>query len=427
MPAEQVEPPGPLSGVLVLDFSRVLSGPICGRALTDLGADVIKVEPPEGDHSRFAHPKVNSLALYFVQQNVGKRNVSLDLARPEAADLLRRLAERADVVLENFRPGVMGRLGLDEATLRAGNPGLIYASLSGYGQDGPWADRRAYAVITQAEMGMTAGSNSHRGGEPANEWYSHADVYAGLHTLSAILAALHQRDRTGEGQRVEVSMAESLLFVNEHVQSELADTDGEVRLNGLAAGESPVCATGEGHLITIAGHPCAAGMFERFCSVMGRDDLVADPRFTTEADRLAHRSEIYGAVRDWVRSYTDLASLEQTLAAAGFAMGVVRTVKEVADSDWAHARGAIAHVPDRRGGTVRVPNSPWRFSRSTARPGGSRPIAVSTTVRCSARCSESTTRSLIVWSLKVCSRAACRPMSGTIPRRRSTPPERGVP
>ena len=249
--------PGPLTGLLVLDFSRVLSGPIAGRALTDLGANVIKVEPPQGDLSRFAYPKVNSLALYYVQQNVGKRNVSLDLQQPEAAALLRGLAAQADIVLENFRPGVMARLGLDEATMRAENSRLIYASLSGYGQEGPWAGRRAYAVITQAEMGMTAGSIAHRGGEPANEPYSHADVYAGLLTLSAILAALHQRDRTGLGQRVEVSMAESLLFVNEHVQSELTDVDAPARILSMAPGDSPVCETGEGHLITIAGHPCA--------------------------------------------------------------------------------------------------------------------------------------------------------------------------
>ena len=126
--------PGPLTGLLVLDFSRVLSGPIAGRALTDLGANVIKVEPPQGDLSRFAYPKVNSLALYYVQQNVGKRNISLDLQQPEAAALLHRLAAQADVVLENFRPGVMARLGLDEATMRADNSRLIYASLSGYGQ-----------------------------------------------------------------------------------------------------------------------------------------------------------------------------------------------------------------------------------------------------------------------------------------------------
>ncbi len=364
------ELPGPLTGLLVLDFSRVLSGPIAGRALTDLGASVVKIEPPQGDLSRFAFPKVNSIALYYVQQNVGKRNISLDLHKPEAADLLRRLAARADVVLENFRPGVMARLGLDEASLRADNPRLIYASLSGYGQDGPWAARRAYAVITQAEMGMTAGSIAHRGGEPANEPYSHADVYAGLLTLSAILAALHQREKTGEGQRVEVSMAESLLFVNEHVQSELTDAEAPGHVLSMAPGDSPVCETGEGHLVTIAGHPCAAGTFEMYCAAMGRDEMRHDPRFATEAERLVHREELYGAVRDWVRSHTDLALLEHTLADAGFAMGVIRTVREVAASDWATARGAIASVSDRRGGTIRIPNSPWRFSAASARARG---------------------------------------------------------
>ncbi len=362
--------PGPLTGLLVLDFSRVLSGPIAGRALTDLGASVIKIEPPQGDLSRFSFPKVNSIALYYVQQNVGKRNISLDLQRPEAALLLRRLAAQADVVLENFRPGVMARLGLDEATLRATNSRLIYASLSGYGQDGPWSGRRAYAVITQAEMGMTAGSNAHRGGAPANEPYSHADVYAGLLTLSAILAALHQRDRTGEGQRVEVSMAESLLFVNEHVQSELTDAEAPGRVLSMAPGDSPVCETGEGHLITIAGHPCGTGTFEMYSGAMGREDLRDDPRFATEAGRLMHREELYGAVRDWVRSHLDLAQLERELAAAGLAMGVVRDVREVAASEWAAERGAIAAVPDRGGGTIRIPNSPWRFSAASARARG---------------------------------------------------------
>jgi len=362
--------PGPLTGLLVLDFSRVLSGPIAGRALTDLGATVVKVEPPQGDLSRFSFPKVNSLGLYYVQQNVGKRNISLDLQRPEAAALLRRLAAQADILLENFRPGVMARFGLDEPSLRAVNSRLIYASLSGYGQDGPWSGRRAYAVITQAEMGMTAGSNAHRGGEPANEPYSHADVYAGLLTLSAILAALHQRDQTGEGQRVEVSMAESLLFVNEHVQSELTDVEAPGRVLSMAPGDSPVCETGEGHLITIAGHPCGTGSFEMYCAAMGRDDLRNDPRFATEAGRLAHREELYGAVRDWVRSHTDLEVLERVLASAGFAMGVVRSVREVAASEWAIARDAIASVPDRGGGAIRIPNSPWRFSAASARARG---------------------------------------------------------
>ena len=142
--------PGPLAGIRVLDFSRVLSGPICGRALADLGADVIKVEPPEGDLSRFGHPKVNSLALYFVQQNSGKRNISLDLAQPEAAEVLRRLADRVDVVLENFRPGVMARFGLAYDDLVKLNPRLVMLSISGFGQTGPERSRASYAPIIHA-------------------------------------------------------------------------------------------------------------------------------------------------------------------------------------------------------------------------------------------------------------------------------------
>ncbi len=364
----------------MLDFSRVLAGPICGRALRDLGADVVKVEPPAGDLSRFAYPKVGSIALYYTQQNAGKRNLSLDLTRPEARDLLVRLATRADVVVENFRPGVMERAGLDYTSLSAANPRLVYASISGYGQDGPWADRRAYAVITQAEMGMTAGSLAHHdrlasdgGGPsrfPANEPYSHADVYAGLLALSAVVAALYQRERTGRGQHIDVSMAQSLLFANEHVQAELAEVESPGRIVSLAPGDSPVCETGSGELVTIAGHPCGTGMFERYCQAMGREDLREDPRFVDEAARLAHHQELDAVVRDWVRSHDDAHVLERTLAEVGLAMGVVRTVPEVAASDWASQRGAIAEVDDRAGGTVRIPQAPWRFSDASAEARG---------------------------------------------------------
>lgn len=357
---------GPLAGIRVLDLSRVLSGPICGRALADLGAEVIKVEPPEGDLSRFGFPKAGSLALYYVQQNAGKANVSLDLTRPEAADLLRRLAATADVVLENFRPGVMARHGLDHTTLAADHPGLITVSLSGYGQDGPWAGRRAYAVVTQAEMGMTAGVAAARGGTAANDPYSHADVYAGLCALAGLLAALHQRHRTGRGQHVDVSMGQALLFANEKVAEELSDAPKRDRILSFGTEASPVCRTGDGRLVTIAGHPCAAGTFERYCAAMGRLDLLADERFAEEPARLRHRRELDALVAAWVATRPDAASVEQAMADVGLAVGAVRTVAEVAATDWAAARRAIVEVDDRRGGTVRLPDSPWRFSASEA-------------------------------------------------------------
>ena len=212
---------GPLEGIRVLDFSRVLAGPHCGRMLVDLGADVIKVEPPAGDLTRVFQPRVNSLSVYHVQQNCGKRNVSIDLGRPEGIDLARRLTDHADVVLENFRPGVMARMGLGYEDVAARNPGVVYGSISGFGQGGPWASRRAYARIIHAEMGLMLGLSERNGTAPVHDEYSHADVYTALECLAGILAALFQRERTGSGQHVEVAMAETMLCVNEHVATDL--------------------------------------------------------------------------------------------------------------------------------------------------------------------------------------------------------------
>ncbi|MDP4850603.1 MAG: CoA transferase, partial [Ilumatobacteraceae bacterium] len=213
----------PLEGVRVLDFTRVLSGPHATRMLCDLGADVIKVEQPTGDLTRFSSPRVNSNSTYFIQQNVGKRNISLDLTKPEAVDLIIRLVEKCDVLIENFRPGVLQRLGLGQETLRAKNSRLVYASITGYGNTGPWVDRRAFAPVINAEMGMTKRQGDARGGDYANDPFSHADVYTAIECASAILAALFQRERTGEGQYIDLSMAQTLLYVNEHAHDDLWD------------------------------------------------------------------------------------------------------------------------------------------------------------------------------------------------------------
>ncbi|HWC69372.1 MAG TPA: CaiB/BaiF CoA-transferase family protein, partial [Acidimicrobiales bacterium] len=247
--------PGPLDGIRVVDFSRVLSGPHCGRVLVDLGADVIKVEPPEGDLTRYSWPRVHSIASYFTQQNCGKRNVSVDLRRPEGVTLLRRLVERSDVVLENFRPGVMDRIGLGYASLAAGNPRLVYCSITGYGQEGPWADRRAYAAVVGAESGFTWLQGEARGGQFANDPMSHGDVYAALEAAIAILAALHQRDRTGAGQRVDVSMTGSLLAINEHAHWLLQERAAEGVVASFAPGDYPVLTTADGRDVVVSGHP----------------------------------------------------------------------------------------------------------------------------------------------------------------------------
>jgi crotonobetainyl-CoA:carnitine CoA-transferase CaiB-like acyl-CoA transferase len=354
--------PGPLDGIRVVDFSRVLSGPHCGRVLVDLGADVIKVEPPEGDLTRYSWPRVHSIASYFTQQNCGKRNVSVDLRRPEGVSLLRRLVERSDVVLENFRPGVMDRIGLGYASLAAGNPRLVYCSITGYGQEGPWADRRAYAAVVGAESGFTWLQGEARGGQFANDPMSHGDVYAALEAAIAILAALHQRDRTGSGQRVDVSMTGSLLAINEHAHWLVQERAAEGVVASFAPGDYPVLTTADGRDVVVSGHPAEKGTFERYARGVGRPELIDDPRFGDVAARLEHLPELVAELRRGAAEVPTPDELEQRLAEEQLAMGVLRTVAEVATTEWAATSEAFVAVPDRGGGTLRIPNAPWRFS-----------------------------------------------------------------
>jgi crotonobetainyl-CoA:carnitine CoA-transferase CaiB-like acyl-CoA transferase len=363
---------GPLAGLRVLDLSRVLSGPIAGRNLHDLGADVIKVEPPDGDLTRFAQPKVGSISLYYAQQNTGKRNVSIDLRHPEGAAIVRALATHADVVVENYRPGVLARLGLGWDALHAANPRLVLASISGYGQTGEWADRRAYAVVIHAEMGLIEGGARWRADAagtphapvPVQDGTSHADVYAGLHLTSAVLAALLQRERTGLGQWVEVDMAEALLHANDFLHWDLSPVPTGDDRPSLAPAFTPIVRTGAGVSVVTAGDPAGAGVLEQYCAAMGRPDLLEDPRFSRE-QRRAHRHELLAVIEAWTVTFTDLAALERTLADAGIAMGVVRAGGDAATSAWGEARGATVEVDDRIGGTLRIPEAPWRFSAAT--------------------------------------------------------------
>ena len=237
----------PLAGLRVVDFTRVLAGPHCTKALRDLGADVIKIEPPSGDIGRVGLPHVGDMGLYFVQQNAGKRNLSIDLNYPEARAVVRELCKTADIIVENFRPGTLARFGLSYDDVAKDNPRIIYASLSGYGQNTSWRSRPAYAPTVQAETGLTAIVGEHFGEaliEARGDACSHADVYTGLQGVIAILAALQHRANTGEGQYVDVSMAATMLSINERAGALLsgADTDGEPI--ALAANESTTLATG---------------------------------------------------------------------------------------------------------------------------------------------------------------------------------------
>ncbi|HEX3087974.1 MAG TPA: CoA transferase, partial [Ilumatobacteraceae bacterium] len=353
----------PLDGVRVLDFTRVLSGPHATRMLCDLGADVIKVEPPDGDITRTVNPRVNGLATYFVQQNSGKRNISLDTAKPESVELLLRMADHCDVLIENFRPGVLDRIGLGYDVVAERNPGIVYASISGYGSTGPWAGRRAYAPVVGAETGITKEQGDRRGGQYANDPFSHADVYTALETASAILAGLFNRSRTGRGDRIEVTMAETMLYVNEHAHDQLWDGDVPpewIRSFGPAA--YPVLRAANGETVIISGHPAERGTFERYMSAIDRSDLIDDPRFADVPSRQAHFAELLEAIVEWAETVSTPQVIESVMGQYGLATGTLRSLREVCDTDWAKERGAVVEVSDRGIGTLRLPNTPWRFA-----------------------------------------------------------------
>lgn len=357
----------PLHGIRVVDFTRVLSGPGCTKTLRDLGADVTKIEPPAGDLGRAGVPYVGDMSMYYAQQNAGKRNISLDLNWPEAREIVARLCRDADVIVENFRPGTLARFGFAYDDVVKINPGIVYVSISGYGQTGPWRNRPAFAPTVHAETGLTDILQKHYQGamvELRNDACSHADVYTGLQGVIAVLAALAHRARTGEGQYVDVSMAATMLSVNERAGAVLTGLDVKDEPYALSANESPLFELPDGRRLTIASSPVSTPMFMKYCSMMRRTDLLADPRFASATLRKANVTSLLPEVKAWILTFTDLDLLQAQVSEAGLAIGVVRSTQELAESEWASDWGAVVAIDDRNGGTVRMPGPPWRFSRS---------------------------------------------------------------
>ena len=354
----------PLSGIRVIDFTRVLAGPHCTKALRDLGAEVIKIEPPAPDTGRSGQPHVGPMSLYFAQQNAGKQAISLDLNFSEAQEIVKKLVSEADIVVENFRPGTLDLFGLGFEQLTAIKPDLIMVSISGYGQSGPWRNRPAFAPTVQAEAGFTEIIGRHYGDaliRTENDAYNHADVYTGLQGVIATLAALAHRSHTGEGQHVDVAMVSSILSVNDRVSYELSDIDVDGEPLALSAPESPIIELPDGQKITIAASPVSTFVFQRYCAMMRRNDLLLDPRFITAQFRRDNWEDLLAEIRAWVLTFRTIEELEAQVSEAGLAVGTIRSVSEIAESEWAIERGAIREVEDRSGGTARVPAPPWIF------------------------------------------------------------------
>ncbi|MCG8588284.1 MAG: CoA transferase [Proteobacteria bacterium] len=342
-----MKPAYPLEDVRVLDFSRVLAGPFAGRMLSDLGAEVVKVEPPEGDITRGWGRMRAGLSGYYTQQNAGKESVCVDLEAPGSTQLLRRLAGVADVVIENFRPGVMARHGLGWKDLSADNPRLIMLSISGFGQDGPESYRAAYAAVLHAESGLVA-RQAEQDGRPASDpVLSIADMNAGLHGLVAILSALHLRERTGRGQHLDIAMLDTMLVTDDYANFAV---DGIPLIRGggevWEASGGPIMITGD---------------FRMIWKLLVKHHGLVDP--TPEGADLATKIRLRReAVSAFYQSFPDRPALIAALDAMNLAWGDVRPNTAAFASPTARSRRTVAQVDDRQRGSRPVVQSPYRFS-----------------------------------------------------------------
>jgi crotonobetainyl-CoA:carnitine CoA-transferase CaiB-like acyl-CoA transferase len=352
---------GCFAGLRVIDFSTTIAGPHCSRMLADMGAEVIKIETAEGETMRTRPPVRNGCSSAFGQLNVGKKSLVLDLKSPDGVEAVRRLAAGADVLVENFRPGVMRRLKLDYESLRALNPKLIYCSISGYGQTGPSAELPAYAPVIHAASGYDMAHLAYQPGRERPDYCGiyHADVFSGTYAFGAISAALYHRTVTKVGQHIDVSMLEAMLTLplNEVQWSQFVVPPPPRPMYG------PI-ETADGYvMLAIASEKTFQGLI----NVIGRPEWVSDPRFATYTDR----RDNWGLLMDTVEAWSRGLPTEQCVAElnrAGVPCSAYRTVAEaLADPQLVHRR-ALAEVED-GGGTFKVMNLPFRMSNAKVAAG----------------------------------------------------------
>lgn len=341
-------PARPLDGIRVLDLSQVVSGPICGRMLSDLGADVVKLEPPGGDIIRFLQPKVGDdpVSVYFTWVNAGKRSVSLDLKTERGASLARELALSSDVVLENFRPGALEQYGIDHVSLLAAKPSLIYCSINGWGGDNSWSQRRAYAAMVQAEVGRVELDARLRGAPPEQSPHVDGDITPGLLAVTAVVSALFHRERTGEGQHLDVSMAEALVYTDEWTSTDLAGYDGP-RIPDTW--HYPIFTVADGTDVAFMGDPT------------GRLLEIAAAISDETVEPTKSREEAWAILARLVAQVPDFPTLEARFERFGFLVSEVRTVRQLAETPWAEERRVFVEVEP----GARVAAAPFRSDRAT--------------------------------------------------------------
>ena len=356
--------PRALSGIRVLDFSLMIAGPYCARLMADLGAEVIKIESPEGDDMRQRQPLRDGFSTYFGQLNAGKQSLVLDLKTPEGVAIVKRLVLQADVVLENFRPGVMERLGLGATVLRAINPQLIYCAISGYGQNGPLADKPAYAMIVQAASGFEGLLAKYAGDRknPAPTATFVADLLGAVYAFGGIQAALLQRARTGLGQEVDVALMDCMLNL---LIYELQAAQFPVKATRTAYG--PVAAS-DGHVIIV---PLTQRNFHNLCDATQLSTLRDDPRFASVPTRSEHWATMMQSVQGWASTRT-VAQVVEIMEAAGVPCAAYSEPGDALTNEHLLARGLFAPVEDGAGQFTGV-NAPWQMSGSATRLGAAVP------------------------------------------------------
>lgn len=368
-------PPGALNGVRVLDLSRVLAGPWCTQTLADLGAEVVKVERPgSGDDTRGWGPPFlqgrdsldTSEAAYYLGANRNKRSVTVDIATAAGQDLIRRMAERADVFVENFKVGDMARYGLDAATLRARNPRLVYCSITGFGQTGPYRERAGYDYAIQGMgglMSVTGERDDLPGGGPQKVGVAVADLFTGMYAAVAILAALRHRDATGEGQSIDMALLDSQVAMLANLGANYLVTGTPPRRAGNAHQNIvpyQVFEVADGHLILAVGND---GQYRKFCEIAGCRELADDPRFVRNADRVRHRAVLVPMLADILRTRRKadwLAALE----AAKVPCGPINGLDEVFADPQVQARAMTVAVQHPLSDKLRLVASPMKLSNT---------------------------------------------------------------
>jgi len=352
---------GPLNGIRVIDLTRVLAGPYATMILGDLGAEIIKIEQPDiGDESRGVGPFENGVSLYFMSINRGKKSITLNLRTERGKKIFLDLLKQSDVVIENFRPGAMKRLGLDYETIKPHNPKIIYAACSGFGQTGPYSTRGAYDMIIQA-MGGIVSITGEPGRAPVRVGASIGDMTAAMYTVIGILSALRHREQTGEGQMVDVAMLDCQVSILENAIARYMST-GEVPqpLGSRHPSFTPFEAfeTQDGHVVLAIGNN---NLWAKFCAEVGRPELTDDERFKTNALRTEHYDELRPILADVMKKHTTNQWVEE-MEKAGIPCGPINTVDKVVEQPQIQARKMIVEVEHKTAGKVKMAGIPIKFS-----------------------------------------------------------------